>query len=79
MSAIPELREGDWTLFAREHAIHDVHFLITIDSNFMISLLNLFRHRKSLSHTDRRAAAMMAIAIMFDMTVNPTVAAYEYA
>lgn len=79
VSAIPELRGADWTLIAREHTVHNVNFLVTIDSNFMISLLNLFQHRKSVSQTDRRAAALMALATMFNMQVNPTVAAHEYA
>lgn len=79
VSAIPELRGADWILIARERTVHDVNFLVTVDSNFVISLLNLFRHRKSVSQADRRAAALMALAIMFDMQVNPTIATYEYA
>lgn len=78
VSMLDDFRDGSWEVFFDEHVGHGTEFFAHLDANFLSHLLRLFC-ASSLSEHSRQAAAVMCLAIVFEMQVNPTFATHEYA
>lgn len=78
VSALQDFSNGDWREFFHEHVRHGTEFVVSLDANFMSHLLRVFSPG-SLPDLSRHAAALMSLAIAFNMKVNPTFASHEYA
>ena len=78
VSLLDDFGSGSWERLFREHVVHGTEFYAHLDANFLSYLLSLFSPAPLTDHA-RQAAAMMCLAISFDMKVNPTFATHEYA
>jgi hypothetical protein len=78
VSVLDDFGSGDWERLFHEHVRHGTEFHAHLDANFLSDLLRLFSPAP-LTDRARQAAAVMCLAISFDMKVNPTFAAHEYA
>jgi hypothetical protein len=78
VATLDDFSTGNWEEFFQEHVVHGTEFYAHLDANFLSQLLRLFSHASLTEHA-RQAAAMMCLAITFDMKVNPTFATHEYA
>jgi hypothetical protein len=74
----PEFRRCDWRVFAEESIVNGETIFAHLDTNVLSYLVDIYDGRES-NDVRRRAAALLAIAIAFNMKVNPTVAIHEYA
>jgi hypothetical protein len=78
VAALDDFSTGNWEELFRENVVHGTDFFAHLDANFLSHLLRLFSPASLTEHACR-AAAMMCLAITFDMKVNPTFATHEYA
>lgn len=78
VSTLPDFGNGEWEEFFHEHVRHGTEFFAHLDANFLSQLLRVFTSGP-LSQPTKEAAALMCLAITFDMKVNPTFASHEYA
>jgi hypothetical protein len=78
VSTLPDFGSGEWREFFHEHVRHGTEFFAHLDANFLSQLLRVFTPGQ-LPLPTRQAAALMCLAITFDIKVNPTFATHEYA
>ena len=78
VSAWDELSSGDWKSFYKDCIVHDDDYLVYLDSNVLSHLISMYDGAKP-NMRMRQSAALMAISIVFDFKVNPTIASHEYA
>ena len=80
VAATDALSAGSWQAIAEDLALRGTRFTAHVDSDFVVRLLRLHSGRViRLTNEDLAVAALMALAIGFDMQVNPTHAIHEYA
>jgi hypothetical protein len=78
VAAWDDFCSGDWKEFFQECEIEGTEFYVHLDANFLSQLLRLFSGSKITDQT-KVACALMCLAIVFDMKMNPTFATHEYA
>ena len=79
VSVFAEHQQGDWKAFCKDRIEDGTEFVAHIDSNFLSKLLQLFQKQEPVPDQCRQVAAIMALAITFDIPINPTCAVHEYA
>jgi hypothetical protein len=78
VSALDDFRSGQWEELFFEHFEHGTEFYAHLDANVLSCLLRLFSSAER-THQTRIAAALMCLAVTFEIKVNPTFATHEYA
>jgi hypothetical protein len=78
VAAWDDFCSGDWKEFFQEHEIEGTDFYAHLDANFLSQLLRLFSS-SAISNETKVASALMCLAVVFDMKMNPTFATHEYA